>query len=208
MYQYNPPLEVSDFSGGFSDNYIDGALNTGQVVNNFYITKNRKLLTRPGRLIYNSTYYQIPAGTALGMAAVTITNGNGIGATGLIEIRTSAPSIFTANASGSGPAAAVDALTGAAAPFNAKRAGGEPNILSIFGTGLGGDATDVDGNVNAGTTARIDGNPVTLHYAGRAPGYVGLNQFNVELPADITAGVHTLTLTRGATSNTVTIAIR
>lgn len=152
--------------------------------------------------------YQIPAGTALGMAAVTITNGNGIGATGLIEIRTSAPSIFTANASGSGPAAAVDALTGAAAPFNAKRAGGEPNILSIFGTGLGGDATDVDGNVNAGTTARIDGNPVTLHYAGRAPGYVGLNQFNVELPADITAGVHTLTLTRGATSNTVTIAIR
>jgi len=62
MYTFNAPLEVSDFSGGLTDNYIDGAENTAQTLNNFYITKNRKIITRPGRLIYNSTYYQIPAG--------------------------------------------------------------------------------------------------------------------------------------------------
>ncbi|HEX9003696.1 MAG TPA: hypothetical protein VGB07_27550 [Blastocatellia bacterium] len=152
--------------------------------------------------------YQVPAGTATGIATVTITNGNGVGAINTMEIRASAPSIFTANASGSGPAAAVDALTGAAAPFNAKREGGEPNIISVYGTGLGADATDVDANVNGSATARIDGNPVILWYAGRAPGYVGLNQFNVELPASIASGTHTLTLTRGATSNSVTITIR
>lgn len=61
-YTFNPPLEVSDFSGGMTDNYIDGPVNSGQVVDNLLITKNRKLRTRPGRLIYNSTYYQIPAG--------------------------------------------------------------------------------------------------------------------------------------------------
>lgn len=53
---------MSDFSGGITDNYIDGGLNTAQTLNNFYITKNKKIKTRPGRLIYNSTYYQIPAG--------------------------------------------------------------------------------------------------------------------------------------------------
>ncbi len=152
--------------------------------------------------------YHIPPGTATGIATVTITNGNGVGAINTMEVRADAPSIFTANASGTGPAAAVDALTGTAAPFNAKRAGGEPNIIAVFGTGLGTDATDVDANVNGSVTARIDGNPVTLWYAGRAPGYIGLNQFNVELPANITSGTHTLTLTRSVVSNSVTIAIR
>ncbi|HMV83925.1 MAG TPA: hypothetical protein PLD20_05505 [Blastocatellia bacterium] len=166
---------------------------------------------RPAPLFFVSggqINYQIPPGTATGIATVTITNGNGVGAINTVEVRASAPSIFTANAGGSGPAAAVDALTGAAAPFNAKRAGGEPNIISVFGTGLGADATDTDANVNSSVTARIDGNPVILWYAGQAPGYIGLNQFNVEFPANITAGTHTLTLTRGAVSNTVTIAIR
>lgn len=153
--------------------------------------------------------YQIPAGTAEGTATVTIANGNGAGAINTVEIRTIAPSVFAANASGSGPAAAVDAITGGAAPFNATMSNGQPNIISVFGTGLGADATDVDGNVNASVTARIDGAAVTLQYAGRAPGLVGLNQFNVVLPAGIASGAHPLTLTRGGvTSNTTTLIIR
>ena len=152
--------------------------------------------------------YQIPPGTAMGIATVTITNGNGVGATGTLEIKASAPSIFTTNSSGTGAAAAVDAFTGGAGPFNAKRGDGQANIISVFGTGLGADATDVDGDVKAEVTARIDGNVVTLWYAGRAPGYVGLNQYNIEFPANIASGTHTLTLTRGATSNSVTVAVR
>lgn len=151
--------------------------------------------------------YQIPDGTAAGPASVTVTSGDGRVSSAVIQVVAAAPSIFTANASGSGAAAAVDAFTGALGPFNAKRANGEPNIISVFGTGLGADATDVDGSVSV--EAKIDGQVVTVLYAGRAPGFVGLNQFNVVFPATISSGVHTLTISRnGVVSNTVTIAIR
>lgn len=111
--------------------------------------------------------------------------------------------------SGSGAAAAVDAFTGAAAPFSPTRANGEPNIISFFGTGLGADATDVDGNVNGTVQAKIDGAVVTTLYAGRAPGFVGLNQLNILLPAGIASGTHTVVISRnGVVSNAVTIAVR
>lgn len=153
--------------------------------------------------------YQIPAGTAAGAASVTITNSDGIGGTGELNITATAPAIFSANGSGTGAAVAIDALTGAPAPFNATRANGEPNIIAVFGTGLGADATDIDGNVNANVTATIGGRAATVQYAGRAPGFVGLNQFNIVLPAGLTSGTHTLVITRGgAASNAVTIAIR
>jgi uncharacterized protein (TIGR03437 family) len=135
--------------------------------------------------------------------------GDGIGATGEITVRATAPAIFTASGNGTGAAIAVDALTGAAGPFNATQANGQPNIIAVFGTGLGGDATDVDGNVNASVTARLGSAAATMLYAGRVPDLVGLNQFNFQVPANITAGTYTLTITRGGvTSNAVTIAIR
>lgn len=59
---FNPPLEVTDFSGGFTDNYLDAQPNQAQVVENFLIQKNKKLISRVGTLIYDSTAYQIPAG--------------------------------------------------------------------------------------------------------------------------------------------------
>ncbi len=72
------------------------------------------------------------------------------------------------NLSGGGPATAVDAFTYAAAPFNATQANGQPNIIAVFGTGLGADVTDVDGNANTSAQVLIDGNPVTTLYAGGA----------------------------------------
>lgn len=153
--------------------------------------------------------YQIPAGTATGAASVTIINSDGIGATGEITVRATAPTIFTLDASGAGAAAAVDAFTFAPGPFNATQTGGQPNVIAVYGTGLGGDATDVDGNVSANVQATIDGNLATVLYAGRAPGFIGANQFNVVLPTGITSGTHTLTLRRGGvTSNSVTLTIR
>ncbi len=153
--------------------------------------------------------YQVPGGTAPGEATMTVFSGNEAVAAGATQITEAAPTIFTLNQSGSGPAAAVDALSGAAAPFNATQAGGQPNIIAVFGAGLGADVTDADGNANTSVQARIDGNPVTVLYAGRAPGFTGLNQFNIVLPAGITSGAHTLTIARGgSTSNAVTIAIR
>ena len=119
------------------------------------------------------------------------------------------PSIFTLNQTGTGAAAALDAITFSGAPFNAKRATGEPNIIALFGTGLGTDATDTDGDVSASVVIKIDDVPATVLYAGRSPGYVGLNQYNVLLPTNINSGTHAVVVARnGAVSNLSTIAIK
>jgi uncharacterized protein (TIGR03437 family) len=155
--------------------------------------------------------YQIPERIALGGAIVTVTSGDGRTSTGVMQIMSAAPSLFTLNQQGSGPAAALDAFTFTGPPFVATQTNGEPNIIAFYGTGLGADATDLDAgvNVSASVEARIDDHPVTVLYAGSAPGFVGLNQFNVVLPTGISPGTHTLIVSRnGVKSNLVTIAIR
>ncbi len=50
----------------------------------------------------------------------------------------------------------------------------------------------------------IDDALATVLYAGRAPGFTGLNQINVLLPADIKSGGHVVRVTRkGVTGNQV-----
>jgi uncharacterized protein (TIGR03437 family) len=128
---------------------------------------------------------------------------------GVFQIAPAVPAIFTRNQSGSGPAAAVDAFTGAQEPFNAKQANGKPNIIAVFGTGLGGDATDVDGNVSESVRATVGGKPAKVLYAGRTPGFTGLNQLNIELPDGITSGTHEMVVRRNdVPSNPTTIAIK
>lgn len=152
--------------------------------------------------------YQIPADTAAGPATALFTSGDGRVSTGAIQILAAAPALFTLSQDGRGPAAALDAFTFTPAPFNATR-NGQPNIIAFFGTGLGEDATDVDGNVAANVQVTIDGNPAVVQYAGRAPGFTGLNQLNVVLTAGISSGAHDVRVTRnGEAGNVVTIAIR
>jgi uncharacterized protein (TIGR03437 family) len=152
--------------------------------------------------------YQIPADTAVGPATALFTSSDGRVSTGAIQILASAPALFTLSQDGRGPAAALDAFTFTPAPFNATR-NGQPNVIAFFGAGLGADATDIDGNVAANVQVTIDGNPAVVQYAGRAPGFTGLNQLNVVLTAGISSGAHNVQLIRdGVASNVVTIAIR
>ncbi len=147
----------------------------------------------------------VPSATAL---IEVVSNGQLIRA-GAFQIAPVTPAVFTLNASGAGAATAIDAFTFTPGPFNAKQANGDPNIIAVFGTGLGTDATDIDGDVSASVRATLDGNPVTVSYAGRAPGFTGLNQFNVVFPANIITGTHTLIISRNnIQSAAVTIAIR
>jgi uncharacterized protein (TIGR03437 family) len=125
-----------------------------------------------------------------------------------IQVAAAVPAIFTVDQSGSGPAAAIDGFTFTGAPFNALQANGQPNIIAVYGTGFGQDATDVPGSVG-GVAASIDGAPATVLYAGQAPSFTGLNQLNVMLTAGITSGTHTLVISRnGIASRPVTIAIK
>jgi len=153
--------------------------------------------------------YQIPADTASGPAIVYVTSADGRVSTGAIQILAAAPALFTFSQDGRGPAAALDGFTFTLPPFNATRSNGQPNIVTFFGSGLGADATDVDGNVAATVQATIDGNPVVVQYAGRAPGFTGLNQFNLVLPVGISSGAHNAQIARnGVASNVVMIAIQ
>jgi len=56
----------------------------------------------------------------------------------------------------------------------------------------------------------VGGQPATVQYAGFTPGFVGLYQVNVRVPAGVTAGnAVALVLTQnGVPSNTVTIAVQ
>ncbi len=51
------PWDIDDFSGGMTDNYLDGRKNQFQYGDNFVITDNRKLLTRGGSQISDETNY-------------------------------------------------------------------------------------------------------------------------------------------------------
>jgi uncharacterized protein (TIGR03437 family) len=153
--------------------------------------------------------YQIPPGTANGYAEVRVVSNNRNPSFGVINVAAAAPAFFTENQNGSGPAVALDAFTFTRAPFNATSANGAPNILVFFATGLGSDATDVEGNVKDSVQVLIGDRPATVLYAGRAPGLVGLNQLNVQLPAGITSGTHTVVARRNNNaSNAVTVAIK
>jgi uncharacterized protein (TIGR03437 family) len=147
----------------------------------------------------------VPSATAL----VEVLRDGQLIRVGTFQIAPVVPAVFTLNQSGSGPAAALDAFSNTLGPFNAKQANGQPNVISVFGTGFGADATDVDGNVNGSVQATIDGAAATVLYAGRAPGFTGLNQLNVVFPANIASGPHTLLISRNnIPTNQVTFAVK
>jgi len=55
-------LRIDDFSGGKTDNYVNGPVNAAQIVDNVLIDRNRKWYVRNGSEIDDIDYYQIPAG--------------------------------------------------------------------------------------------------------------------------------------------------
>lgn len=58
----NQPLEVIDFSGGITDNFLAGPPTQGQRYDNLLINNNRKPFTRQGSTLRDTTAYQIPNG--------------------------------------------------------------------------------------------------------------------------------------------------
>ena len=126
-----------------------------------------------------------------------------------VMIEAAVPAIFSLDASGTGPAAATNAVTGTViGAQNPIRAG---QFVALYATGLGD--TERRGSLDfarSTPTAGIAGVPARVVFAGRAPGFVGLDQINVEVPAGIAANpAAPVSLTVGRrTSNIVTVAIQ
>ncbi len=62
MFEYKA-LELKNFHGGITDNFIDCQLYQYEKADNFLVSVNRELYTRPGSVIYDSVTYQLPSGS-------------------------------------------------------------------------------------------------------------------------------------------------
>ena len=137
--------------------------------------------------------------TASGLVKLTVMNAAGSHTVNVL-VETAVPSIFTQDASGKGAAAALNArdssLVTASSPL---RAG---DFVELFLTGLG--------TTNQAATVTIAGKDCPVSFAGRAPGFVGLDQINCQVPAGLTADrAAPIVVTSGnRVSNAATIAIQ
>ena len=134
-----------------------------------------------------------------------------------ITIRTNTrPTILTVDQSGSGPGVITDAQ---GALVNASNPAQRGQVVVVYANDLGptdppvpaGEVTPLGtlASVVNSVTATIGGVPAVVAFAGLTPGFVGLYQVNVEIPADAEPGSAVpLVLTQnGVLSNTVTIAV-
>lgn len=62
MTMQTQPLEITDFSGGITDGFINGETNRAQTLDNFLISSNKKAYSRPGSIIRDLVHFQIPDG--------------------------------------------------------------------------------------------------------------------------------------------------
>jgi uncharacterized protein (TIGR03437 family) len=153
---------------------------------------------RPAPLFFVSptqVNYQIPPGTAAGVASVTITREDGSIATGVALIKAVGPSLFTANGDGQGVAAALVLRVKAdgsqsyeeIAQFDAAQnkflarpldlgPEGDQVFLLLFGTGFRFHSS------LSTVIATIGGAYAEVSFAGEQPDYVGLDQVNMLLP--------------------------
>jgi len=148
----------------------------------------------------------LPEG-ARGLVRLEVRNAEG--AHGLnVLVEAAAPAIFTQSGTGVGAAAAIDAVTGAL--NTAQSAARTGTVMAVFATGLG--ATEQRGGLAWATTpveVELGGVRVTPVYAGRAPGFAGLDQVNFVVPAEVPrgAGVRLRLVSGGRVSNEATVAV-
>lgn len=134
-----------------------------------------------------------------------------------ITITDAQPGIFTISQSGAGQGAILSAdyqLVDSAHPVKAG------DVIMVFCTGLGlttpaaksGEAapSNPPAVVNSAVTATVGGVDAAVQWAGLTPGYVGLYQVNVQIPAGVSPGnaVPLVLKQSGVSSNTVTIAAK
>jgi len=161
--------------------------------------------------------YQVPRGTAAGLATVTVTSGNSLVAAGVVEIAGVAPGLFSANSSGRGAAAGFwirvteggvrsqgylfDSVTFKPVPVDLGPAG-DRVFLSLYGTGF---------RAGASATAKVGGVGVPVYGFAPVTAYPGLDVVNIgPLPRQL-AGRGEVDVTfsvDGKAANTVGVSSR
>jgi uncharacterized protein (TIGR03437 family) len=123
-----------------------------------------------------------------------------------VVIEPAVPAIFTQLGTGSGPASALNAVSGMVITTSNKARAGD--AISLYLTGLGATETR-DGLQWAKLQPKVfvGGMEAQILYAGRAPGFAGLDQINFVVPANAPSGDTTplRVESNSRTSNAVTL---
>ena len=160
--------------------------------------------------------FQVPWEMSGQSVTLTATVDGQSGPAQTIPLAPFAPAIFTINAQGSGPGAILDTSYRLVNSSNPATAG---STVLIFCTGLGpvtnqpptGSPAPLSPlSWSATPTVTIGGVPASVSFSGLAPGFVGLNQVNAQVPAGLAAGdaVPVVIEMGGVPSNAVMIAVQ
>lgn len=156
--------------------------------------------------------FQVPWETSIGSAEV-IVSVNGFAANTLtVPVSTAAPGIFSEPG---GRAAALNADNSLNTDSNPAKAG---STIQAYLTGSGPVNLAMSDGIAAGSSplaqamsqssATIGPLPAQVSFTGLAPGFVGLTQMNIVVPAALAPGDYPLTVTiGGVTSNAGTISV-
>jgi uncharacterized protein (TIGR03437 family) len=138
--------------------------------------------------------YQVPFGTAIGQALITVMAGNVITAMGTVEIAPTAPGLFAANSNGQGVAAALIFRVKADGSESYEPAAQFDETLGRFvyrPIDLGPDSDEVflllfGSGIRyrsslSSVSITIGGTELPVIFAGAHPDYVGLDQITVRL---------------------------
>ncbi len=171
--------------------------------------------------------YQMPPGTANGAATITITSGDGSVSTGVSQITSVAPGLFTANANGQGIAAALALRVKAdgaqsyepVARFDPAQIRFAPIpidlgpdlgnasdqvFLILFGTGI-----RLRSSLSA-VSVKLGGVDAQTTFAGSLNGFVGLDQINARLSRSLIgrSEVDVALIVDGNPANIITASIK
>jgi len=160
---------------------------------------------------------EVPWGVPVGTQPVVVTVNNSASAAMNVTVQAASPGIFSQTSNGKGPGAIENYVSAANTPLNkTATALAQGGVAIIYATGLGAvSGPPPDGAAGSGqattnaVTVTLGTSTVTPQFAGLAPGYVGLYQVNVQLPAAQAQGcsVAVQLQVAGQVSNTVTLSI-
>ncbi len=184
---------------------LDGTVVTvnGQAIPLFFVSANQINAQLP---------FQIPTG----ITQLTVKDASGAIGSRSVTISATSPAMFTVSADGKGEAISVHANFSLVRKVVGEYAKTGETII-LFCTGLGA----LDNFANSGTpapsfplsrtaqlpTVLMDGRAAQVTFAGLAPGFIGLYQINIVVPAGVGGDVATSVLIGGVTSNTSTINV-
>jgi uncharacterized protein (TIGR03437 family) len=153
-------------------------------------------------------------------ASVVVTTAVGSSTPAAVSILDEGPGVFTTDESGCGQAEALNiAPDGSFSPNSPLRSAAPGDFIAIFGTGFGQSLLPppADGTPpsaaeqlqNAGGFTLNGSSILPLQYFGLAPGLVGLDQANVQIPSDMRQGCAVPLAIAGESlrSPTVTVSI-